>query len=210
MGRPLARAFARRCVIATAIFAVGALALGEPKVITFPSIDTHTSADDSSQITFSTSSSSSSSSSTDDFLIASTHQHHATALLLDSADDEAIHIAARTFAHDIYRVTGVSPSLYNDSLPHDVKTAIVAGSASSKLISGLHGTDYADDLEGKWESYDVREVKQPGHGLEDSLVVVGSDRVRGSVTLLSSRLRVHPSPRWAVGMGPLRLQRVAR
>jgi hypothetical protein len=180
----------RRCLVATAIFAVGALALGEPKVIVFPSIDTASSFDDSSQITFS---SSTSSSSTDDFLIASNHQHHAAALLLDSADDEAIHIAARTFAHDIYRVTGVSPSLYNDSLPHDVKTAIVAGSASSKLISGLHGTDYADDLKGKWESYDVREVKEPGHGLEDSLVVVGSDRVRESLTLLDPQFRLHPT-----------------
>lgn len=122
-----------------------------------------------------------------DFLIASKHKHkhkkHATPLLLDSNDNEAIHLAAQTFARDVYWVTGVRPELYNDTLPKGTPHAIVVGSVDSDLIKGVKGGEEIKQLQGKWESYDVRVREYKG--LEKALVVVGSDRV-GLVSVVSN------------------------
>jgi hypothetical protein len=146
-----------------------ALALGEQRVISFPTTQTHL-LESHQQAVFSHSSAS-------HFLIANAKEHHATPLLLDSKDDQAIHVAAQTFAHDVYRVTGLKPDLYNDTLPEGVHGAVIVGSISSRLISEIHDSERLAHLEGKWESYDMRVVKKPLKSLEKALVVVGSDRV---------------------------------
>lgn len=155
--------------------ASGALALGEPKVISFPSTSASTESEQrDGQAVFGAPASAS---SKDDFLIASKFAKHAAPLLLDSEDNEAIHVAAQSFAHDIYRVTGLKPHLYNDTLPSHVDGAIVVGSVSSKLIRSIDGASYAKELEGKWESYDARVLESPVKKAKKGLVVVGSDRV---------------------------------
>jgi hypothetical protein len=52
---------------------------------------------------------------------------YATAILLDSKDDEAVHIAANIFADDVERVTGRRPTVHIDFLPKGTSTAIVLG-----------------------------------------------------------------------------------
>jgi len=106
---------------------------------------------------------------TDLFRIASTE--HATAILLDSKDDEAVHIAANTFADDIERVIGRRPTVYIDSLPKGTSTAIVACTNSSPLAHA----DSARDLDGKWEAYDIRIERDGAAG--SVMQVVGSDKV---------------------------------
>ena len=150
-------------------------ALGEPRVISFPDFTNPPTSfvSDHDQIVFGAGSIGKRPSH---FTIASKYHHYAAPILLDSSDNIAIHIAAKTFAEDVYRVTGVRPDLYNDTLPDGTKEAIIVGSVSSGLVDGLQDVEYVEGLKGKWESYDMR-VKNNVKGVEDALVIVGSDRV---------------------------------
>jgi len=115
-------------------------------------------------------------------------------LLLDAKDAPAVHLAAASFAEDVYAVTGQRMALYNDSLPEDVKRAVIVGTLKSDVIRqvGRHRTAmiHADNqvvmsqeggmvnrLEGKWESYEVEVVEAPLPWLDQGLVIAGSDRV---------------------------------
>jgi hypothetical protein len=109
------------------------------------------------------------------FILASSAHHYAAPILLDSSDDYAIHIAAGSFAKDIERVTGVRPRVYNDTLPKGTTKAVLVGSAGSGLVGGI-GLEHVRELEGKWEAFDAR-VVQRVRGLEEALVISGSDRV---------------------------------
>jgi hypothetical protein len=108
----------------------------------------------------------------DSFIIADKTHNYAPPLLLDSEDDEAIHIAAHSFIEDIERVTGVKIGVYNDTLPRGVKRGIVVGSVGSRVVKG----DWTKGMKGRWEVWDARVVS--GYkGLEEALVLSGSDRV---------------------------------
>ena len=146
-------------------------ALGEPKVISFPSLD-HLEFQEQheSQVSFV------SPKHDDGFVIASERHRYATPLLLDSKDDVAIHIAAQTFADDVRKVTGLKVALYNDTLPHHIKTAIIVGSLESRVVHNVKGVNL-DGLKGKWECYDARVMPKPAASLDEALVIVGSDRV---------------------------------
>ena len=158
-----------------------ALALGEEKVITFPTTSNQV---DTEQIIFD----SLPSSQDDSFILASAPHKRSVPLLLDSTDDEAIHVAAQTFAEDVFRVTGLRPLLYNDTLPTDEDRAIVVGSATSRLVSNLQGNmGYVDGLKGKWESFDVRVMEKPVKGVDEGLVVIGSDRVCRPLAAMTGR-----------------------
>ena len=164
----------RYCIIASSLARLVS-GLGEPRVISFPSVDAveepTTIFGSSGQKAFWTSGK-----QDDHFIIASKKDHRALPILLDSHDDIAIHIAASTFANDIGEVTGVTPKLHNDTLPDGHGKAIIVGSAGSRLVSRL-GADRYDGLKGKWESYDVRIRSKPLDSVDEALVVVGSDRV---------------------------------
>ena len=160
-------------------------ALGEPQVLHFP--ETHVFGQNSAQKPFE---------HQEGLTIASSPHKYATPLLLDSKDNVAIHLAARTFANDVYRVTGVRPEMYNDTLPKGTKEAFIVGSASSDLIGNTAG---AGSPSGTWESYDVRIVPHPATGIERALVAVGSDR-RGTIYALytlSEIMGVSPFHFWS-------------
>lgn len=86
-------------------------------------------------------------------------------LITNSSDPSSIHIAAATFADDLERVTGARPWVGNDTVPDWATKAIMIGTGSG---SGL---------EGKWEAYDIRVVVNPMKGVEEALMVTGSDKV---------------------------------
>jgi hypothetical protein len=146
-------------------------ALGEPRVISFPSFDDlDVQQEHETQVSFV------SPKHDDGFVIASKRHRYAAPLLLDSKDDIAIHIAAQTFADDVRKVTGLKVALYNDTLPHHVKSAIIVGSLGSRVVNNVNGV-VLDGLKGKWESYDARVMPKAAASLDEALVVVGSDRV---------------------------------
>ena len=163
-------------------------ALGEPQVLSFP-ISSSWDVRETSQRPWQ-------SVDSDGYIISSRHRNHALPLLLDSKDNVAIHIAARTFANDVYRVTGVRPEMYNDTLPNGTRDAIIIGTQGSGLIGNVRG---AGIPEGQWESYDARVVLDPVESMDRALVIVGSDR-RGTIYALytiSEQMGVSPFHFWA-------------
>jgi len=148
------------------------LALGERRVINFPDLDHDVDVDPTHPQT----AWSASKHHNDGFLLASKRHHFAAPILTSSKDDVAVHIAVATFAEDIKRVTGVRPSLHNDTLPHGSKQAIIVGSHGSELVHEIGGDEY-EQLEGKWESYDIRVKENPIKDVQEALVITGSDRV---------------------------------
>ena len=118
------------------------------------------------------------------FIISSNDRHHqvSTPILVDSKDDEAIHIAAHFFARDIERVTGLKPQVHNDTLPTGTSRAILVGSVGSELLRGQEPS-WTSEMEGRWEVWDARVVRgEHVHGdLNEALVLSGSDRVGTSL-----------------------------
>ena len=106
-------------------------------------------------------------------------------IITDSSDSASIHLAAATFADDLERVTGTRPVVYNDTVPDWAQKVVMVGTVSSGLLAGLQPRD----LEGQWEAYDVRIVPGPISGVEEALVVMGSDKVRqlGQLSIKADR-----------------------
>ena len=114
------------------------------------------------------------------FTIASSD--YAAPLLIRKSEPDALHVAVKTFAEDVERVTGVKPKVYIDTLPKDTKGAIVVSTVGLAGGKG-DGAQQAfsaggDDLAGKWESYRVSVVNGQEYGAEQVLAVTGSDKVR--------------------------------
>lgn len=108
----------------------------------------------------------------DSFIIADSEQGYVLPILTSSSDPAGVHIAVATFAKDVEKVTGQHPALYNDTLPDWASRAIVVGTAESSLVSG----DGVAEVRGLWEAWDARVVNGV-QGLEEALMVVGSDKV---------------------------------
>lgn len=106
-------------------------------------------------------------------------------IITDSSDSASIHLAAATFADDLERVTGTRAAVYNDTVPDWTQKVVMVGTVSSGLLAGLQPRD----LEGQWEAYDVRIVPGPISGVEEALVVMGSDKVRqlGQLSIKADR-----------------------
>ena len=124
-----------------------------------------------------------------------------TAIYTDNNDDWLIQKAATLFQEDIERVTGQKPNIIH-SLPASVENIIVIGSlAQSLFIKQLVQTKKVsvDSLQGKWEAYQVQIIKHPFKGIENALVIAGSDK-RGTaygVFELSKQMGVSPWYYWA-------------
>lgn len=133
------------------------------------------------------------------FVLASGHHRFASPLLLSSEDDQSIHVAAQTFAEDVYKITGHRPDLYNDTLPDDVHRAVIVGSVESGVIRSLKTDPKRESLKGKWESFDISCEASPLEGLEEALVITGSDR-RGTIYALytlSEQMGISPFYFWS-------------
>lgn len=98
-------------------------------------------------------------------------------ILTDSKDDIAIHLAVETVADDIEKITGRRPEVYNDTLPHRAGQAVIVGSVNSRLVGNVRGAEYAEELKGTWERFDIRTLSKPIKGVKEGLVITGSDRV---------------------------------
>jgi hypothetical protein len=130
-----------------------AFSLGQPQCLTFTSSDT-------------------------DFALV--HAGFSAPILLNSSDNYAVHRAASDFIDDIERITGIRTKTYNDTLGSNSKTAVVVGTMGSKLVQQLIRSGKlqdANDFDGKWESFHVQVVDTPMEGLDEALVIVGSDKV---------------------------------
>lgn len=111
--------------------------------------------------------------------------------IFTSADDWAgVQLAAADFATDIQRVTGVKPALTNVTLTQvgssKGSTPIIIGTlGKSSLIAQVINATQLDvsSIQGKWESFMAREVKNPLPSVDSAYVIIGADK-RGTIFAL--------------------------
>ncbi|MCH7402013.1 glycosyl hydrolase 115 family protein [Belliella kenyensis] len=120
--------------------------------------------------------------------------------LVFDGKDEGIAIAVENLQKDINRVTGKQPKIQSELLAG--KPQVIIGQlGESKLIDHLvkEGKIKAASLSGKWETFQVLTVEHPFEGVDQALVIVGSDK-RGTIFgiyELSEQIGVSPWYWWA-------------
>ncbi|MDE6022517.1 MAG: glycosyl hydrolase 115 family protein, partial [Muribaculaceae bacterium] len=126
-----------------------------------------------------------------------------TVILTDPADLPGIGIAADNLSKDFERVCGSKPTMLKARKPDSnlPKHLIVAASCNSQLIKDLFKNKKLNeaDLKGKYEKYIIKTVENPYPGVEEALVIAGSDR-RGTIYgiyELSEQIGVSPWYDWA-------------
>lgn len=120
-----------------------------------------------------------------------------TAMLLDEHENVGVQIAARNLQQDFARVSGNKADL---KYTPDAKRMIVVGMLQSRYIQQLVKNKKLDaaQLKGKNEKYLMFTVKEPFAGVDEALVIAGSDK-RGTIYgiyELSEQLGVSPWYDW--------------
>ena len=123
------------------------------------------------------------------------------AIYVDNADFETVKKTAALFQHDIEMVTGKRPVVIN-AIPDSAKNIIIIGTIGrSALINQLTAEKkiHTDAIAGKWEAYQLQTIAHPFKGIENALVITGSDRrgVAYGVFELSKQIGVSPWYWWA-------------
>jgi|GEM_PF-72088 len=125
----------------------------------------------------------------------------AAPLWLDSNDWAGVRRAASDLQNDIQRVTMILPALSTATAAPSVHPVIIGTVGKSALIDSLiaSGKLSATDLAGKWENFVITTVANPIPGVDQALVIAGSDK-RGTIYgiyELSEQLGVSPWYWWA-------------
>lgn len=121
-----------------------------------------------------------------------------TPILFDINDQKGISHAVTNLCNDFTMVCGTAPSALH--LPKG-KRIIIVGTTDSKYIKDLHQKGLIDiaQLKGKNEMYNISMVSNPFDGVDQAMVIAGSDR-RGAiygVYELSEQIGVSPWYWWA-------------
>lgn len=119
-------------------------------------------------------------------------------ILMDESDDVGVKIAVTNLQDDFAKVTGTKATLLSHAEGH---RPVIVGTLNSCYIKELIKQKKIDVslLEGKWEKYLMTVVPNPIKGVDEALVIAGSDR-RGTiygVYELSEQLGVSPWYDWA-------------
>lgn len=125
----------------------------------------------------------------------------ATTIYTDENDFWLVQKSASLLQNDIEMVTGKKPAIVH-SIPSSAQNLIIIGSVpQSSIIKQLTQQKKLgiDQLKGKWEGYQVQLLANPVKGINNALVITGSDR-RGTaygVFELSEQMGVSPWYWWA-------------
>jgi Glycosyl hydrolase family 115/Gylcosyl hydrolase family 115 C-terminal domain/Glycosyl hydrolase family 67 N-terminus len=130
-------------------------------------------------------------------LVTSTNE---APLWFDEQDYQGVKRAIEDLQKDIERVTTQKP-IKSEKQPAGKLAVIVGTLGKNKIIDQLIAEKKlkVDDIQGKWESFVIATVKNPVAGIEQALVIVGSDK-RGTIYgiyELSEQLGVSPWYWWA-------------
>ena len=126
-------------------------------------------------------------------------QGKAYPILVDSQEDKGVLRAVANLQTDAGKVTGATPEIIHS--PSGNRMLIVGSVENSSWIKQLvqAGKIPAADLNGKREKYILQTVKQPVEGVEEAIVIAGSDK-RGTIYgiyELSRQMGVSPWYFWA-------------
>ncbi|HLP03477.1 MAG TPA: glycosyl hydrolase 115 family protein [Opitutaceae bacterium] len=125
----------------------------------------------------------------------------AAPLLTEPNLDPAVGRAAADFAADVARVSGFPPATLHELPPAARAVVIVGIIGRSPLLDQLARLGKFDPaaLRGAWETFVIQTVEQPFPGVDQALVIAGSDR-RGAIYGLyeiSAAIGVSPWHWWA-------------
>lgn len=115
---------------------------------------------------------------------------HSSKVLYSTEDAPVVATAAGLFASDVEAVTGEgcisisSPSKGN---------LVIVGTAASPYVSRLAGAELKA-LEGRWESYSMKLVRNPFPGVRQALVIAGSDPRGAAYGLMDLSRQIGVSP----------------
>lgn len=135
-----------------------------------------------------------------DFPLAS--DRTAAPFVIEIGTDRAVARAADDVRADVERVTGTLPDLQHEISTAGPRTVVIAGVVNqSPLLNRLAASGKLDlsRLAGAWESFLVTVVPEPFPGIDQALVIAGSDR-RGAIYGLyeiSVQIGVSPWQWWA-------------
>ena len=122
-------------------------------------------------------------------------------LVVGSNDFIGVKKTLEYFKTDLKNVTGLEAIIIYDSIPSAKNIVLVGTLGKSALIDQLvvENKINVDDINGKWENSLIQVVKNPFVGVENALVIVGSDK-RGTmfgVFDISRKMGVSPWYWWA-------------
>jgi hypothetical protein len=122
-------------------------------------------------------------------------------ILASGKDWPGVLRALRDLQSDIGRVTSVAPAMAMDTIPTERIAVLVGTIGRSPLIDKLVASGKLDvtNVAGKWEVYVRQVVKNPIAGVDEALVIAGSDK-RGTIYGiydLSGEIGVSPWYYWA-------------
>ena len=125
----------------------------------------------------------------------------AAPLFVASSDWAGVLRAAGDLRADVDRVTGTTPVLNTTGAPAGKFAVIVGTLGKSPLVDGLvkSGELNADAISGKWESFLITTMTNPLPGMNQALVIAGSDK-RGTIYgiyEISEQIGVSPWYWWA-------------
>ena len=125
----------------------------------------------------------------------------AAPIFLDSADWPGVLRAGADLQADVERVTGIKPALAANGAPEGKLAVIIGTLGKSPLIDSLvkSGKINAAAISGKWESFLIATVANPLPGVDQALVIAGSDK-RGTIYgiyEISEQIGVSPWYWWA-------------
>ena len=122
-------------------------------------------------------------------------------IYVDSGDWPGVVRAAGDLQADVNRVTGFTPEITQKEADVGKNVVIIGTIGKNKLIDQLakDGKIDVSPISGKWESFVITVVPKPMPGVENSLVIAGSDK-RGTIYGiydLSAQIGVSPWYWWA-------------
>ncbi|KAF5016959.1 hypothetical protein F66182_11197, partial [Fusarium sp. NRRL 66182] len=125
-------------------------------------------------------------------------------IVYDDKDPVGVKIAVDSLADDLEQITGSKSDISNWRAlagNHSIPSVIIAATANSSLLQSLqekHDIDISD-IQGKWETFKTVPIKSPFPGVQNGLLIVGSDK-RGTmfgVYTLSEQSGQSPLHWWA-------------
>ena len=134
-----------------------------------------------------------------DFILSEKDQ--TATICVDSNDWPGVIRAANDLQADVNRVTGRVPEIKNEISGTGKNVVLIGTIGKSRIIDKLiaDGKIDAKQLTGKWESFLIQVVSEPLPGVDNALVIAGSDK-RGTIYGiydLSQQIGVSPWYWWA-------------
>ena len=122
-------------------------------------------------------------------------------LCVSSEDYAGVIRALKDLRTDIGRVTNFEPELHVDTVPTSQKVVLVGTLGKNPMIDQLVENEKLNvaDIKGRWETFLIQVVEKPGPGIEQALIIAGSDK-RGTIYGiydLCSQIGVSPWYWWA-------------